>query len=207
MARRQLFTIVAVVAAATLVGVMNLHGQQAGQGGGVQPPRTAVVDVQEVFNNLDEKAAVEADIARQAESLNREDQERQSEIKALRSDLSVLSPESDAYQQTRTEVQRKLIEYQSWKEFSRQQLEREKTIRMEALFREIVAAVEQVAQSNGYDLVIQKDDGRNLRSADNQQQLTALILQRKVLYAAPQLNITDQVIQVTNNAYNNRSGQ
>ena len=202
---RQLLIIVAVVAAATLLGVMNLHGQQAQQGGGIQPPRVAVVEVQEVFNNMDEKAAVEAEISQQAQQLNQEDQNRQNEIKALRSDLSVLSPEADAYSQTRTELQRKLIEYQAWKEFSKRQLEREKALRMEALYRKIISAIEQVAQANGYDLVIQKDDERNLSSADNQQQLTALILQRKVLYSDPNLNITDQVIQATNNAYNNRN--
>jgi Skp family chaperone for outer membrane proteins len=197
---RQSLAVIALVAVATsLLTAVGLHGQSESG-----PLRIAVVDVQKVFQNLEEKGAVEADITQQTEELQKKEQQKKQEINSLRSDLEILSPESDAYQETKQELERKAIEFQAWKKFKKRQLEAEKSVRIESLYRNVVDACREISRDKGYDLILQKDKLPSLRG-QNQQELTALILQRKVLHADKRLDVTDQVLQICNNRYNNRN--
>jgi Skp family chaperone for outer membrane proteins len=199
--RQQFAVIVIAVGAFAMFGAVGLQGQEGSAGSGV---KLAVVNVQTVFNTMDEKAAVEADIVQQAERLQKEEQDRQNAIRALQSDLDILAKDSAAYTQTRNTLEQKAIEFQAWKQYMQRKLESEKTIRTEGLYNNALAVVARLAEQNGYDLVLQKDDTSSMK-AQNQQQLIALILSRKVLYSSAKLDITDQVIQICNNEFNNRA--
>ena len=164
----------------------------------------AVVDIEKVFTDLDEKATIEAEITAQTEQLQKLEQKKQTEINALQADMEILSPESDAFKQTKDNLEKKLIELQVWRQVKKRQLEGEKTLRIEGLYRKTLEAVARVAKNSGYDLVLFKDKVANLRG-QNQQQLAALIQVRKVLYAADDLDITDRISQMLNNEYNNRA--
>ena len=199
---RHSFAVIAVVAAA--VSVLTAVGLEVEGQSSRGPASVAVVDVQQVFQNLDQKGSVEAEITQRTEELQKQQQKRQQEIQGLQSDLQVLSPESDAYQQTRRELRKKAYQFDAWKKMMQRELEAEKAIRIEGLYRNVLDACKQIAQDKGLELILQKDELPSLRG-QNQKQLTALILQRKVLYADKSLNITDQVIQICNNRYNNPS--
>lgn len=185
--------VVALAAAANLVA----------QGKAARPSAVAVVDVQQVFNSLDEKATVEADITQQTEQLQKQEQDRQTELKALQADLGILAAGTPAYEETQTKLENKALEFQVWKQFNQRKLEREKVVRLEALYRKVVDAIGGVAKQNNYDLVLFKDNTGDLKG-ENQQQLAAMIQVRKVLYSDPSLDITDQITQKLNNEWNNR---
>lgn len=187
------------IAAALTLGMAGLTFAQA------KPVTAAVVDVQKVFNELDEKNSVEADITQQAEKLQKEEQDKQTELKALDADLRILAPDSDAYKQTRNKLEMKAIEFQAWKQFQQRKLESEKAIRIEALYLKVIDSIERVAKKEGFDLVLFKDQTESLRG-QNAQQLATLIQVRKVLYSNPSLDITDQIKTMCNNEYNTRKG-
>lgn len=197
--RQSLSMIAVAMTAVALIGAANL----VAQGKAARPTAVAVVDVQEVFNALDEKATVEADITQQTEQLQKQEQDRQTELKALQADLGILAAGTPAYDETQTKLENKALEFQVWKQFNQRKLEREKVVRLEALYRKVVDALSGVAKQNNYDIVLFKDNTGDLKG-ENQQQLAAMIQVRKVLYSAPELDITDQITQKLNNEWNNR---
>ncbi|QNN22869.1 OmpH family outer membrane protein [Planctomycetales bacterium ZRK34] len=197
--RQSLSMIAVAMVVVALVGAANL----VAQGKAARPTSVAVVDVQQVFNALDEKSTVEADITQQTEQLQKEEQDRQTELKALQADLGILAAGTPAYQETQTKLENKALEFQVWKQFNQRKLEREKVVRLEALYRKVVDAIGGVAKQNNYDIVMFKDSTGDLKG-ENQQQLAAMIQVRKVLYSNPDLDITDQITQKLNNEWNNR---
>ncbi len=199
MRARSLSQIFAAAMVMTLAAYVALQGQNTA----AKPVTLAVVDVQKIFSTIKEKSEMEAEITRQTEQVQKEEQDRKQKLNDLQQDLSVLAPESDAFKQTQEKLEKQAIEFQTWKQFTAQKLEREKTIRIEQLYLKVVDAVGRKAQRDGFDVVLFKDETEKLRG-QNQQQLAAIIQTRKVLYAAPQLDVTDQLIQMLDNEYNNR---
>lgn len=183
-----------------LLAVVTLQGQPAAT---AAPSRVAVVDVQKVFRSLDERSAIEAELTQQAERLQKEEQDRVTAIKAKQADADILSKESDAYKQAINDIERMTIELQAWRQFKQRQLEQERTLRVQDLYNKVLAAVGRLAQREGYDLVVQKDT-QDLRP-ENQQQLMAMILGRKVLYVNDKLDVSDALTQMINNEYVNRA--
>ncbi|MBI1370921.1 MAG: hypothetical protein GC162_19990 [Planctomycetes bacterium] len=198
--RGSMTAVILLAAACLMVGAANLV---VAQGKGSKPAVIAVVDVQKVFNSLDEKGSVEADITASTEKLQKEEQDRQTELKALQADLNILAPGTPAFADTQEKLEKKAMEFQVWKQFNQNKLERDKAIRLEGLYMKVVGACEAIAKASGYDLVLFKDSTDALKG-QNQQQLAALIQVRKVLYSAPDMDITDSVTQKINNEWNNR---
>lgn len=200
MNRRPSYWTFALAAAVVLTGLMTLHGQNAA---GPRPTSIAVVDVQKVFNSLDEQSAIQADITRRGEKFQSESNDRAKEVRNLEQDLSILAPDSEAYRQADEKRQQKAIELEVWQKLKLQQLEREMAIQTEHLYRKITQAVDRLAKKQGYDLVLYKDETEPVR-AKTQREVKVLINMRKVLYAAPELDVTDQITQALNNEFNNK---
>lgn len=167
-----------------------------------KPAVIAVVDVQKVFANLKERDAVEADITQQTEALQKEATERAQKIKELEADLPLLAKDSKAWKETRENLERMAIEFKAWQEFKKRSLEREKVIRIQELYQKAIDQIGKVAERDGYDLVLFKDQ-TEAPSTSNQQQIAAIIQNRKLLYAAERMDITDQITQVLNNQFAN----
>ena len=190
----------ALAAAVLLTCLLTLQGQNSASR---RPTAIAVVDVQKVLNNLAEKNSIEADITRRTEQLQRETNDRAKEIRELEQDLSILGPSSEAFRQTDEKRQEKTISLEVWQRLKVQELEREKAIQTELLYRKVGQAVERLAQKQGYDLVLYKDETEPVRGK-TQQQVGVIINMRKVLYASPELDVTDQITQTLNNEFKNK---
>lgn len=200
MTRQMTALIVTFAVALTLLSVVTLQGQPAAT---AAPSRLAVVDVQKVFKSLDERSAIDAELTQQAERLQKEEQDRVTAIKAKQADADILSKESDAFQQAINDIERMTIELQAWRQLKQRRLEQERTLRVQDLYNKVLSGIERLAQREGYDMVLQKDT-QDFRP-ENQQQLTAMILGRKVLYVSDKLEISDALTQMLNNEYNNRA--
>ena len=93
-----------------------------------------------------------------------------------------------------------------------QPAEIEKAVRLQDLYKKIVEAIDTLALSEEYDLVILDDSSealpfnRNLRVVPQEQVLQQLI-KRTVLFVNPTLDITEDLIMRMNNEFNSvRSG-
>jgi Skp family chaperone for outer membrane proteins len=184
----------------TTTGLVNLWAQQ---GTRAQPVSAAVVDVEAVFQSLDEQAEIEASINDQITQIQQWRQGMENELKAIQGEMDILSPDSPEFDQLQEQANQKLVELQVKLQYEQRRVEAEKAIQLEGLYRKILDMVEQIAKEQGYDLVLFKDRTPRIRNA-NQQQLAALIQVRKLLYSRDGLDITDQVTQRLNNQYTNR---
>ncbi len=194
--------IAALVVALTLSLSLSLRAV-----GGAAPKQAtiAVVDVQKVFSALQERGDLEAEITVQTERLQKEEQDRQQDLKAMQSDLALLNPDADAFKTKRDQLENKAIEFQVWKQVMGRKLENEKTMRIEQLYGKVIDAIERMAKKGNVDLVLYKDQTEKL-TGQNQQQLAAMIQVRKCLYASSDLDLTDQIAQTLNNEFANRKG-
>lgn len=198
--RQSMTVILAVCLTVMFASIATLRGQQDEPA----PIRVAVVAVEEVFNNLSERRSVEADIQSEIEALQQEQQDRRSEIEDLEEDYSILADGSDAAQQAREELEKKLVEYEVWQQVSSRKMESERAVRISSIYRKMMAAIENIADREGYDMVMFKDDIPEFRGAENQQQIAAMIQSRKLLYSSERLDISDQVLQRMNNEFESR---
>jgi len=189
----------AVVLAVTLT--MNLRTE--GQGAAPAAARIAVVDVEKVFNDLTERTKVEADINTRIADLQKWQQDQKKDIDGIQADLGVLKPDTPEYNKRLDALNRAAISIKVESDFRQRQIEQEKAIQLENLYRKVIDSVERVAKQDGYDVVLFKDNTPSLRGA-NQQQIAALIQVRKCLYSAPQLDLTDRVKTMLNNDFANR---
>ena len=162
----------------------------------------AVVDVERVFNELKEREAIEADLQGRAEQLKQQEQERAAEINRLRADLDILVPGNPNYESKLEELERKALEFQAWRQFHNQKLNRERGTEIEMLYRKMLDSIGRVASQQGFDLVLFKEKPADFRNA-KPEALPTLIQVRKVLWSKDALDLTDQTIVSMNNDFAN----
>jgi len=187
--------------AVVLAGAVVAVGQSAMQ---AEPTAVAVVNVQQVFNGLNEKQSIEADLKQQAQQLQQTQEQKQKEIQQMRSELDVLKPGTQNYQQQQDKVERKVVDFKAWQQYRQQKLQRKRGVEMENLYRKVVRTAGSVAEDNGYDVVLY-DEGQPDFNFESSQQLSQMIQMRKVLWASDKLDITDQVQQRLNNQFTSGS--
>lgn len=200
MVRRHPALIVVAVVTLLVVGLAGAGAQQAMQ---AEPTAVAVVDLERVFDQLEEMSALEADANSKAEQIQKQAEEKRQEVQQLQSDLGLLKAGTEEHRQAQEEVEMAAIEFRTWLQFQKQKLERERGVMVEGLYRKTLDAVEQVADGSGYDLVLYKARTTDL-NFESARDLAQRIQARKVLYADDALDITDEVVQRMNNTYNAR---
>jgi Skp family chaperone for outer membrane proteins len=166
------------------------------------PPVTAAtVDLEKVFENLAELSEEQIHLTDLGNTMHTEDQARQAELTRMDDELKTLQPGTDTYNQLESEFIQKSIEYQAWTEFTLRQLDREKALVLEKVYNSVKQAVRDMAVQQGYDIIYLNDSLKPLQrgtEASIQQQISA----RRMLYTNPALDITDDLIQRMNNAFN-----
>jgi Skp family chaperone for outer membrane proteins len=141
-----------------------------------RPARVAVADVRKIFNSLDERTKMEADLNMVGQS------------------------NADAVRMT-DDLDKTRFEHGVWMQWQQQKRTREARLRTLDLYRKIAKAIEDAAKVNGYDLVLYTDDvDMELIKPD---EVSALISSRRVLYSAADLDITESIITQMNNAFAN----
>lgn len=196
---RHRFWIVAVAFAVVAAGLVSAHATSRMM---ARPTAVAVADLQRVFENLNEKVQLEADIQSQAEQIKQEQDKRQRELQLLKGDLDLLAPDTPAYQQKQSQLEQEAIQLQAWMAFQQKKLQRERVAQIENLYQKVLDTLSAISKQNGYDVVLFKEQDVDFKNA-KPEQLSGAIQVRKVLYAADDLDITDQVITRMNNDFKN----
>lgn len=193
--------------ALVLVMALGFSGFVAANASGLlagRPTAAAVVDVQAVFEALEEKLQIEANLKSRLEGLNLDEQDRKRALDELKSDLEILAPETPAYNEKQAKLEQNVIELQAWRTFQTQKLNQERGIQVERLYRKMLEAVGTIGRENGFDLILFKEKPADFRGA-KPEALNTLIQVRKVLWSADDLDLTDEIIQRMNNQYRNRT--
>ena len=166
-----------------------------------EPPaaKVAVVDVSKVFTEYQRSKDFNDELKKRQDEIEGELKQIRDRIEAIKGELENFDPNSKDYSQREEQMVSLTINFEATKRVRVERTGKEMLDVTEHIYSEILKAVETIAAETGYDLVIYRDatDIKSDKLADMREK----ILQRKVLYAKPQIDLTDQVLQHMNQAY------
>jgi Skp family chaperone for outer membrane proteins len=197
------------VLAAALV-VVALAGWQMGSGHAAEkasplPTRAAVVDLVKVFNEYQRTKDINDRLTKQQQELQTQRKEKVDRIEALKAELENFHPDSKDYYERQKELLKLSIELDSFTRVTAEDIKRDFQVLTKDIYTEMLKAIEQVAKTNGYDMVLYMD--KMDIEGDNFQTLLEKIRERKVLYADSQFDVTNAVLDYINQAYKLKQGK
>jgi Skp family chaperone for outer membrane proteins len=193
--------VILVAALAAIAGYQAL----AQRGTAIGPPIIATVRIEPLFDGLQQRAEAKTEIAALEERLLEEQGRRQESISALELDLEdvVAAARREALSD---EITLERMKLQFWSQEAGMELEVEKALRLQELYKSVKQAIADLAEAEGYDIVMLNDASDELpfdRDSRMPAQLQILqqITTRKLLYLNPATDVTNDLIVRMNNAY------
>jgi Skp family chaperone for outer membrane proteins len=171
-----------------------------------QPARIATVRIEALFEKLQQRADAKAEIEAMDRRITNEKTRREDAIKALERDLATAAPAAQA--PLEDDIAMKKLQLTFWLKEAVAELEVEKAIRLQDLYRSIARAARELAEAEAYDLVLLDDrleaDAPLFKrdaSVPAQVQVLQQITTAKLLYAADPVDITEDLIARMDNAF------
>jgi len=174
-----------------------------------EPTAVATVNLAQVLEGLDERAQAERDLEAMRNRFRDQDEQKQAELKAMEQELEdLVDPETR--KQRREELELKQLEYLAWRQVKVNQMDVERSLRLQSLYRKITEAIEQQSQAEGYDLVLVDDSSNDFSfnpesRMSREDQIRQQIIGRRMLYGTETIDLTEELIVRMNNAF--RAGQ
>jgi Skp family chaperone for outer membrane proteins len=176
-----------------------------------QPVRLAIVDLNRVLDGLTEAKDAAERVKAQGEEANKG-------LKELSERRNKLSKDLDMMKQKQQKVSKEIIavlsermeveaQGKARKATAEQRLEFERGDNLRAIYLKIVDATEQIRAADGWDLVLRDDRATVPPDATpeglplTEREVSSIVTQRTILAAAKPVDITQQVIDLMNNAY------
>lgn len=163
----------------------------------IEPAVVVTVDLESVFNQLDERGGADLKLQRMAEGLQRESDQTADKIRELEEELDIYEPGSEKYQEIMEKLSLATLEYQAFAEFSRQKIEAEKSLSLKRIYDNIRHAGRNEAEERGYDIVLVNDSLGQLPPGDEVETIRQ-ISSRRMLYGNPRLDITSDLVNRLN---------
>lgn len=164
------------------------------------PSRVAVCNIVEVLVEYQRAKDLTKELNDQGEAIEAENKQRLKKAEELQTQLDGLKAGSPKYDETLEAVQRHEVSRQVWLRMKQEEMLRKHRRLTEEMFKDIRAAVEEVAKERGFDIVLQSQPVE-LQEAKNVQEVVAQIDRQKVLYNSPASDITAAVLQRINEGY------
>lgn len=178
-----------------------------------KPAVVATVDLPKVLDGLDQRGKAEADLMRMYKSFEEERERRSKSMEQGAHRLNDMGERHRAgeisikeLQAFADEVDREMVNNEAWRRHMLEKFDIEQSLLMQELYRGIKKAVRDMAEAEGYDLVIFDSSGGELRinpdsRASRTEQVQQQILARGVLYTGGSLDITNDLIERMNNHF------
>lgn len=168
-----------------------------------QPAKVGIVDMTTLINGLselkDRNAAMKPILDQRLSEL----EQLQQQAKQLEADLKDNIPSTDV--QRRIETRTQLQEATNNLKLRKERWDMTIDLRNAQIVRELYAkaslAISEVAQRDGYDLILLDDRPLELTEFSSVNQLREEVLSKRILFAAPTLDITQRVLTAMENQY------
>ena len=197
--------ILSLVLLAALMGFATTWQAEAKRTAAMSPTVVATVNLSTVMDGLAERADLQAELAIEAQSIQAEQQRRTDELENLSMELEEIVDES-----RRAEMQDqfdlRMLQQMAWLRFTQQEIDVNKSLMMENIFRNMQKAAKELAEIEGIGLVLIEDSTMGFQVlASNQvsreQQMAEQIATRRVLWRESTIDISDELIVRMNNDY------
>jgi Skp family chaperone for outer membrane proteins len=167
----------------------------------------AVLDLVRVFAECDQIKDLNELIRRKSESVAAEAAQRKKVIDDKREQLTAFQSGTPDYDARRKELMRLNIEANVWLKTSEDEVETQKFEWTRVIYEKAVKGATDLAQQRGIEAVIQRVEFKPDEIESNVQALRRMIQERTVIYNAPELDITDDVIRRLNAEYKAAGGK
>lgn len=187
-----------------LAGVTLVLAWSQGRAQGPPPDsKYAVVDAERVLDTCQQSVDTKRMISERADRLQKQFESRRQAIQTKQADLTALHPDSPEAYKLQEELDRLQVEFETVQKIEQGELMRERNLWVAEAYRQLMAAIKQVAESRGLDIVLFQDrfDPKNPPN-----KIIERMGPRRVLYARKYLDLTDEVLRLMNEAYAQRGG-
>ncbi len=165
----------------------------------------AVVDLESVVTQLQEQQQFRDDLDNRRRDIAQRQEEENAAIQKLQNELKVLKVGGDKHRLKQDELAQQVIEFNAWLQFEQQRLQRDSVTHFMKLYRMSTASATEIAKARGFEVLLYRQ-GEPDWTKVNPKDLSTVIQNRKVLWSSPDTDLTDQVIQQMNTAFQNRGG-
>jgi len=173
-----------------------------------QPSSVATVRINDVLTGLDQFKEVQTELEQMGQGIQQEADTQQQAVQELREKLRNM-PEGRNKQRQSLEEQLVITQYefQAWYQFKSEQVDVERSLLLRDLYRSIKDAVADMSETEGYDLVLMDESDQPIQvnpqsDASREQQVREQIRSRRILYSGQVIDITEDLIERMNNAFN-----
>lgn len=192
---------IALIAATTLGTVAFVRPLTAAMPGQATPANgIGIVDVEKVFNSLNERTDLQTQLQTYLTGLNDELKKIQADAKAAAETARTL-PEG----KEKNDAVQKAIELDATVRARQQVFEALADRRSSELFRQlyvkIQAGAKKIAETRGLSMMIATDENVQLPPGANTQETQRVIAMKRVLFAGPQHDLTNDLISLLNAEY------
>ena len=177
-----------------------------GQNGATWPAtRAATVDVIKIFNDFQQTKDLNDELSKRGDALKKEITDKRKVLENKKTELEAFKQDSPDYMKRFSELMKQDIEFTTWGQYMQAQVEAEHRVWLKRTYQQIIDAAKQIATERGIDVVMYTDvpaiEGESLDAMrDN-------IRRRKILWANPQADITESVLQRLNRDYDKAGGR
>lgn len=168
------------------------------------PTAIAVVDVARLVEEIDERGEWDMRIEVLQAAINDEYKDRHAAMERRLKESESTSDEA-VRQTIRDEVALMQLRLEEWARLKGQELDRERSLKWKSIYRNLRREAARVAEADGYELVLVNDSTAVIRTdpavqVPLEQQVLTQIQNRRILFSAPPIDITEQIIVRMNNA-------
>jgi|GEM_PF-1548860 len=170
-------------------------------------PRTAVIDLVRVFNECAQITDLNELIRQKEADLQTEAEQRRKVIENKQVELSAFRVGTADYEARRKDLVRLNIEANVWLKTSEQDLEREKFEWTRVIYENTLKAAAKISQEMGFDMVLQLKPFKPENIEQTIAGIQRMIKSRSVVYAVPEIDITDRAIRHLDAQYKAAGGK
>ena len=200
------------LAFAVLIGIV-AYQAFAMRPGPTKPALVATVNLEYVYDALEEQNAANAELNRLKDEIEAKAESMRQEIQRLGEDMEgVFTPGSQQAKQTEEQLVFKAYYLREYREQSVVQLDVEQAKVLSELYDSIKETIARIAEENGYDLVLVDDSVVELPGLDElsaggaRREMMRQISARRMLYTSPAIDISQMVVDRMNGAFQARGG-
>ncbi len=160
----------------------------------------AFVDIQHVFNSLEERAQMFSDAEAFAEELQEEIISRRQKITDVESEIELFKSGSEKSNELKYKQKLDSLSHNVFITCCEDKLKRFESRGIRTMYDHIRGAAKKLSIENGWDVVFVNDAAVKLPDGDNPN-IMGEIASRRVLYANVEFDVTDQLIEYMNGEF------
>ncbi|MGP1308982.1 MAG: OmpH family outer membrane protein [Phycisphaerales bacterium] len=197
--RRSFWPLAACLACVVLTAFAFRAGASAMQS--AKPISLGVINIEKVINSLDELDDQQGRLDSLVTSRRKTVDEMSKQLEKLQGELELI-PEGNPQRIAKgREIQELSIKLRLESEVAVAIIDAQKGEIYAELFRKISDASKRFAERNGYDMVLSSDAIAQTPQQGTEAQIKSFIVSRRVIFASPGIDVTDQLITMMNNEY------